>query len=88
MKSTKHTRKRPVKVTIHPVLLARSEQLATERGLSLSELVEDLMRLELAAPVSRSLYAPLERAEELHAAERAAPYDKPATGRRSSGASK
>lgn len=88
MKPTKTARKSPVKVTIHPNLLARASQLAAQRGMSLSELIEDLMRLELAAPTSRSLYAPLEAAEEAHAAERAESSDKPSTARRSSGTSK
>lgn len=88
MKPTKAGKKVQVKVTIHPNLLARAHALADERGLFLSELIADLLAIEISSPKSRSVYAPLEIAEELHAAERPAPYDKPATARRPSGSSK
>lgn len=57
MKPKKKVHKSRVKVTIHPSLLARSIALANQRNLSLSEFVEDLIRLEIASPDSRSVYA-------------------------------
>ena len=76
------------KLSINQNLLARAVALAESRGQSFNALVEELIYRELVSPTIVSPYTPLERAEELHAAERAAGYDKPATGRRSSGASK
>jgi hypothetical protein len=70
MKPTKLARKTPVKVTIHPNLLARAQELANERGQFLSELIEDLLRLELSVPQTRSLYAPITKIEAAHDAER------------------
>lgn len=88
MKPTKSGRKSQVKLTIHPHLLARADALAHERKLSLSELIEDLVRLEISAPVSRSVYAPLIAEEDAHAAERAAAASRFATARPSADASK
>lgn len=76
------------KLNLNANLMARASALAASRGQSFNALVEELIYRELISPSVVSPYTPLERAEELHAAERAAGYDKPATGRRSSAASK
>jgi len=91
MKPTKSGRKSQVKLTVHPHLLARAEAIADERKLSLSELVEDLLRLELATPISRSLYAPMPDSGALaaHVEQRAAAAaGSKQAARRPSGASK